>query len=387
MGDKECLTMVTKFSTTKGLDDLLSSFLSSTHSVLFLASPDAPDKRLKPFVQQKMTKHFGKELAVVYGNGETSGLYETDTPYRTVMCDNFRDLPTLAEMYHACNRKIVVISLIESSDEMTSLFDELSSKYESSCLFAQETVNVADWLKWAKEIDYNTGQTRIHPIVIEFVSQVGANAIEQPYGFTSAKWQQISNELYRGFFLKRLSDDPVISCDLTADMGIGENEVYRSVSEWLSKSLQLHLPWGGIQTAAQFVEYLKEKGVVDIATVSDSATEIKAHEFSQCHYLTSFTIPDSVTEIGYEAFSKCTGLTSITIPRSVIRIHDLAFAGCRCLTSVVFCNPQCCIDSYKNRCHVFVECPALTEIRVPKGSREHYVKQLGVEFSDMIVEV
>ena len=118
-------------------------------------------------------------------------------------------------------------------------------------------------------------------------------------------------------------------------------------------------------------------------TIPEGVTIIGMTTFSGCTSLTSITIPNSVTSIYTFAFEDCTSLTNITIPSSVTNIGGSAFSGCSNLTSVTVLSttPPTVGTS------IFLNCSALEEIIVPKGTLEAYQSSTNWSaYADIMVE-
>lgn len=95
--------------------------------------------------------------------------------------------------------------------------------------------------------------------------------------------------------------------------------------------------------------------------------------FWGCTSLKIIDIPDSVESIGNYAFKGCASIEDIIIPSSVKSIGNCAFQYCEKLNRVTFRGvPQ--IDK-----SAFEECGALSEVIVPKGSRDYFVTILPEE--------
>jgi len=118
------------------------------------------------------------------------------------------------------------------------------------------------------------------------------------------------------------------------------------------------------------------------ATIPDSVTKIGDYVFADCTGLKEITIPDSVKEIGCNAFDGCAGLTQFSIPDSVMEICHCAFNRCPSLQSITFNGafpptvpgafpPSIPFDS--------LFCPSTTNIFIPKGTKENYLKWIGEE--------
>lgn len=100
-------------------------------------------------------------------------------------------------------------------------------------------------------------------------------------------------------------------------------------------------------------------------------SELSDYLFDECYALLSVDIPPSVESIGEGAFNLCESLQTIIIPKSVKTIGDVAFSLCRKLQTVYILNFATSISS-----DAFDHCDSLRTIFIPKGSLEHYKKQL-----------
>lgn len=125
-------------------------------------------------------------------------------------------------------------------------------------------------------------------------------------------------------------------------------------------------------------------------TISADTRWIGDRAFAGCTELTSITIPQIVKSIGGGAFSRCSklqnvefasrliteiengafygcsSLEEIELPDSVSRLNDELFEECTSLRSVTIGR-----DMVKYGKGIFYHCPALTEIKVKEGDRNH----------------
>ncbi len=174
-------------------------------------------------------------------------------------------------------------------------------------------------------------------------------------------------------------------------------------------------------------------------TIPNSVTNIGSRAFIGCRSLTAVNIPNSVTDIGEYAFADCSSLKTIAIPASVKSIgQGGTFMGCSALESVQWNATNCSIveidddepgkyeppfDNLGNiksftfgnnvksipkyLCgnlrgltsltisdrvtsigeEAFCGCNNLTEIIVPNGQKEHFMKMNALsDYKDIIVE-
>ena len=139
--------------------------------------------------------------------------------------------------------------------------------------------------------------------------------------------------------------------------------------------------------------------------IPNTVTHIGSGAFYNCSSLTSITIPNHVLTIGYSTYRGCAKLTSIAIPNSVICIGEEAFRGCSGLTSIIVPASVTSIGRWAfrgcsglNRITIqnsnmklnggaLAFCESLTSIYIPKGSREHYKKQLMPSFESKLIEI
>ena len=103
-------------------------------------------------------------------------------------------------------------------------------------------------------------------------------------------------------------------------------------------------------------------------TISNSVTKIYGGTFSNCGKLVSVEIPNSVTEIMGGAFRDCKRLTEITLPGSIRDIGLVAFSGCSSLKTLKIINPIPPVIAP----NTFDNCPELTFLYIPEGSRQVY---------------
>ena len=97
--------------------------------------------------------------------------------------------------------------------------------------------------------------------------------------------------------------------------------------------------------------------------------------------LTQVIFPSTLQSIGQQAFAQCQSLSALTIPHSVTQIASAAFQGNAALTQVFFQSaqpPQLAED-------IFAECPQLSTILVPQGTKTLYQEALP-QYKDFVRE-
>ncbi len=96
--------------------------------------------------------------------------------------------------------------------------------------------------------------------------------------------------------------------------------------------------------------------------IENGITSLGNQAFENCTGLQSVIFPNSITRIGEWAFHGCTGLKGITLPSALKTIDDCAFFGCANLTGITL---PAGLKTLGN-C-VFDGCTALTSVTVPSG--------------------
>lgn len=114
--------------------------------------------------------------------------------------------------------------------------------------------------------------------------------------------------------------------------------------------------------------------------MSKTIIKIGGSAFKECRSLYSVALPDSLKYIGEKAFQK-SGLKSIILPSKVREIGSYAFAYCDDLTTVCFNGIPTVLGS-----GIFEGCKSITEIRIPQGSIEYFVRELITIENDKFVE-
>ena len=114
-------------------------------------------------------------------------------------------------------------------------------------------------------------------------------------------------------------------------------------------------------------------------SVSVGATNVESLAFRKCRRLSRVTLPDGLLVIGDAAFSLCDSLRHIEIPASVECIGVAAFCKSG-IESILFRGVPKVIEA-----DTFEGCWRLKEIVVPTGSRDIFVRKLGLP-ADKTVE-
>ena len=172
---------------------------------------------------------------------------------------------------------------------------------------------------------------------------------------------------------------------------------------------------------------------LETCVLSNSLTELAMSTFFACTSLKEVSLPPTIKELGAAAFHHCAALKQVKIPLSVERIKAPAFSGCSCeillasdhyrmigkalyedkfrtlmhcptdATEFVVPETVCYIErntftfceklqqitvlpEFANvGAAAITACPQLKRILIPKGSMEHYRKQLWFQ-RELLVE-
>lgn len=115
--------------------------------------------------------------------------------------------------------------------------------------------------------------------------------------------------------------------------------------------------------------------------LSTSLIKIGDYAFYGCSSLKSISHLQNLKYIGSHTFER-SGLETITIPASVVKIGSCAFLKCPALTSVTFKGVPATIGS-----DIFDGCISLSNINVPHGSLDYFVKALHPLNKEIIKEI
>jgi len=143
-----------------------------------------------------------------------------------------------------------------------------------------------------------------------------------------------------------------------------------TITKYTGNSSDVKIPskLGGKKVTSLGKLAFESKSVTSVK-IPDSVTSIGEGAFGNCSQLTEITLPNGVTKIGKGAFMM-SGLREITIPSSVKSMGDMVFYVCLSLSSVTFKSKK--PPTFGTE--MFVACPNLNTIYVPKGAKSAYEK-------------